>query len=98
MTDRNLQLACYGMSVAPNYPTNCRDITDSVLRDFCYSVASWGSSANCSGVTNADDKALCKALTYRNKSYCAGIANANDRWFCYGAASRTNSYCANIVY
>ncbi|HEV8580544.1 MAG TPA: hypothetical protein VGX68_15870 [Thermoanaerobaculia bacterium] len=98
MTDRNLQLACYGMSVAPNYPSNCRDITNAELRDFCYSVASWGSQGSCSGVTNAADKALCQALTYRNTSYCASIANANDRWFCYGTASRTNSYCGNIVY
>lgn len=98
MTDRNLQLACYGMSVAPNYPSNCYDITDAQLRNFCYSVASWGSQGSCSGVTNAADKALCQALTYRNTSYCASIANANDRWFCYGTASRNNSYCANIVY
>ncbi|MDX1997187.1 MAG: hypothetical protein SF066_05665 [Thermoanaerobaculia bacterium] len=98
MTDRNLQLACYGMSVAPNYPSNCFDITDAQLRNFCYSVASWGSQGSCSGVTNAADKALCQALTYRNTSYCASIANANDRWFCYGTASRNNSYCANIVY
>jgi hypothetical protein len=98
MTDRNMQLACYGMSVAPNYPSNCRDITDAGLRDFCYSVASWGSQGSCSGVTNAADKALCQALTYQNTSYCASIADANDRWFCYGTASRNNSYCANIVY
>jgi hypothetical protein len=98
MTDRNLQLACYGMSVAPNYPSNCRDITDPGLQDFCYSVSSWGSWANCSGVSNPADKALCQALTYRNSSYCASITNANDRWFCYGTASHTNSYCGNIVY
>lgn len=98
MTDRNLQLACYGMSVAPNYPSNCRDITDAGLRDFCYAVSSWGSSANCSGVSGTADKALCQALTYRNSSYCASISNANDRWFCYGVSSRTNSYCGNIAY
>ncbi|HEY3053388.1 MAG TPA: hypothetical protein VGK04_08370 [Thermoanaerobaculia bacterium] len=97
MTDRNLQLACYGMSVAPNYPSNCRDISDASMRDFCYSVSSWGTWANCSGVSNAQERALCQALTYRNSSYCASITNANDRWFCYGAASHTNSYCGNIV-
>lgn len=96
MTDRNLQLACYGMSVAPNYPSNCRDITDAGLRDFCYSVASWGSSASCSGVANAADQALCQALTYRNTSYCGSISNLDDRAFCNGVASRTSSYCNSI--
>jgi hypothetical protein len=97
LTDRNLQLACYGMSVAPSYPSNCRDITDPGMRDFCYSVASYGSQGSCSGVANPSEKALCQALTYRNASYCNGIGNANDRWFCSGVASGVNSYCGNIV-
>jgi hypothetical protein len=98
MTDRNLQLSCYGMTVAPNYPSNCRDINDLVLQDFCYSVSSWGSWANCSGVSEPATAALCQALTWRNSSYCGSIGDANDRWFCTALASQTNSYCANIEY
>ncbi|HYO11613.1 MAG TPA: hypothetical protein VE685_00270 [Thermoanaerobaculia bacterium] len=37
MTDRNLQLACYGMSI--DYGSNCRDITDPNMRMFCYGVS-----------------------------------------------------------
>ncbi|HEV2854934.1 MAG TPA: CRTAC1 family protein [Thermoanaerobaculia bacterium] len=98
MIDRNLQLACYGMSVAPNYVSNCDTITDPELRDFCYSVASWGRWGSCSGVSNPETRSLCQALTYRDSSYCAGITNANDRWFCYGTSSRTTSYCESIVF
>lgn len=96
MNDRNLQLACYGMAFAPNYPSNCRDITDAGLRDFCYSVASWGSSGTCSGVANAADKALCQAMMNRNGGFCTSIANANDRAFCYGVSTRNSSYCSTI--
>lgn len=93
MTDRNLQLACYGMSVAPNYPSNCRDITDPGLQDFCYSVSSWGTWANCQGVDNGADKALCQALTYRNSAYCANITAFIDRSFCYAVTTHNYSYC-----
>jgi hypothetical protein len=96
MTDRNLQLACYGMAFAPNYPSNCRDITDAGLRDFCYSVSSWGSWANCSGVSNPPDKALCQAMMNRNGGFCTTIGNANDRAFCYGVSTRNSSYCSSI--
>src|SRR3954464_4014153 len=78
MTNRNLQLTCFGLAFAPNFPSNCRDITDSGLRDFCFSAASWGAEANCSGVTDVADHALCQALTYRDSSYCVAITNAND--------------------
>jgi PKD repeat protein len=96
MTDRNLQLACYGMAFAPDFPSNCRDITVPGLQDFCYSVSSWGSWANCSGVSNAADSALCKALTYRDSSYCATITSVADRQFCYGVSSHDSSYCGAL--
>lgn len=99
MTNRNLQLACYGMSVAPAYPSNCRDITAYGLKDFCYSVSSGGTLANCSSVNNIPaENALCKALVSKNIVDCYSIANANDRWFCYGIATQTSSFCAYIVY
>lgn len=98
MTDRNLQLACYGMALAPSYPSNCRDITHAGLQDFCYSVSSWGSWASCSVVSDPAEKGLCQGLTYRDASFCAAIGNNNDRWFCYGTSSQTPAYCNNIVF
>ncbi|HTG35489.1 MAG TPA: PIG-L family deacetylase [Thermoanaerobaculia bacterium] len=96
MTDRNLQLACYGMAAAPSFPTNCRDITDAQMRSFCYGVASWGSYPDCANVTDANTRALCNGMALRSGSYCAGITNANDRQFCYGVSTHNNTYCATI--
>lgn len=97
MTDRNLQLTCYGLAFAPNFPSNCRDITDAGLRDFCFSAASWGAEANCSGVTDVADHALCQALTYRDSSYCSAITNANDQQFCNAVSIHDSSYCGVIA-
>src|SRR3954463_2063380 len=96
MTDRNLQLTCYGLAFAPNFPSNCRDITDSGLRDFCFSAASWGSQGNCSGVTDVTDHALCQAMTFRDSSYCAAITNANDRAFCNAVSVHDSSFCGAV--
>jgi hypothetical protein len=102
MTDRDLQLACYGMSIAPYYPSNCDDIDNTIaygLQNFCYSVSSGGTWANCSGVNNVPaENALCRALVSKNIGDCYSIGNANDRWFCYGIATQTSSFCAYIVY
>jgi hypothetical protein len=97
MTDRNLQLTCYGLAFAPNFPSNCRDITDAGLRDFCFSAASWGTQGTCSLVSDSADHALCQALTYRDSSYCAAIANANDRQFCLAVSVHDSSPCAAIA-
>lgn len=97
MTDRNLQLTCYGMAFAPNFPSNCRDITDSELRDFCFSAASWGTQGNCSLVSDPSDHALCQALTYRDSSYCAAITNANDLRFCNAVSIHDSSYCGAVL-
>jgi len=97
MTNRNLQLTCFGLAFAPNFPSNCRDITDAGLRDFCFSAASWGDQGTCSLVSDAADHALCQALTFRDSSYCAAIANANDRQFCLAVSVHDNSFCAAIA-
>jgi hypothetical protein len=39
MTDRNMQLACYGIAFAPNFPSNCRDITNPQMQAFARPVA-----------------------------------------------------------
>lgn len=97
MTNRNLQLTCFGLAFAPNFPSNCRDITDAGLRDFCFSAASWGTQGTCSLVSDPADHALCQALTYRDSSYCAVIANANDRQFCLAVSVHDSSPCAAIA-
>ncbi len=46
VTDRNLQLSCFGIAFAPNFPTNCRDITNPQMQAFCYGVSSGGPMAH----------------------------------------------------
>ena len=96
MTNRNLQLTCFGLAFAPNFPSNCRDITDPGLRDFCFSASSWGTEANCSGVTDAADHALCQAMTFRDSSFCATITNDNDRQFCLAVSVHDSSFCGAV--
>jgi hypothetical protein len=95
MTIRNLQLSCYGMSFAPNFPSNCRDITDVNLQLFCYGVSGWDSSF-CTNIPDTGTRLLCLAMSTRTSSYCSGINNPNDQQFCYGVSDHDNSYCWNI--
>jgi hypothetical protein len=99
MSDRNLQLSCYGMAArywSPNYPSNCYDITNTDLRNFCYGVSTPATSY-CASVANANSRQLCYAMATANSSYCSSISVPNDRWFCYGVSTHVNSYCGNIV-
>src|SRR4029079_8681916 len=51
------------MSVAPNFPSNCRDITDAQMRSFCYGVSSWGSLRDCNNVTDPNTRAFCFGMS-----------------------------------
>jgi hypothetical protein len=98
MTDRNLQLSCFGISAAPQFPTNCRDITNPQMQAFCYGVSSGGTNPapNCSTVTDPDTRALCNGMALHDVSQCNSISNSNDRQFCLGVSSHNNSFCASI--
>jgi hypothetical protein len=95
MTDRNLQLACYGMALAPSYPSNCRDITDANLQRFCYGVAGYDTS-QCAALADPNTRQLCDAMATNNSGYCGSITTANGRQLCYGLSAHTSSYCAGI--
>jgi hypothetical protein len=99
MTDRNLQLSCYGMALAPQFPSNCRDITNPQMQAFCYGVSSGGSNAytpNCSALVDADTRALCNAMALNDSSYCSSINDSTDRQFCRGVSAQSPSECAPI--
>lgn len=98
VTDRNLQLSCFGIAFAPNFPSNCRDITNPQMQSFCYGVSSGGSpvTPNCSTVADPDTRALCNGLALHDASQCSAISSANDRQFCLGVATRTASQCSTI--
>jgi hypothetical protein len=98
MTDRNMQLACYGIAFAPNFPSNCRDITNPQMQAFCYGASSGNTNPppNCNDVANADTRALCLGMSLHDSTQCSSIANHNDRQFCLGVSSHDNSNCASI--
>jgi len=98
VTDRNLQLSCFGIAFAPNFPSNCRDITNPQMQSFCYGVSSGGSPStpNCSTVADPDARALCNGMALHDTSQCSNISNANDRQFCLGVAGHDGSQCSTI--
>lgn len=98
MTDRNMQLACYGIAFAPNFPSNCRDITNPQMQAFCYGASSGNTNPppNCNDLANADTRALCMGMSLHDPTQCSSIANRNDRQFCLGVSSHDNSNCASI--
>lgn len=98
MTDRNLQLSCFGIAAEPQFPTNCRDISNPQMQAFCYGVSSGGTNPapNCSNVVDADSRALCNGMALHDSSQCNSISNTNDRLFCQGVSSHNNSFCSSI--
>ena len=98
MTDRNMQLACYGIAFAPNFPSNCRDISNPQMQAFCYGASSGNTNPppNCNNLANADTRALCLGMSLHDPTQCSSIANHNDRQFCLGVSSHDNSNCASI--
>lgn len=92
ITDRDLQLTCYGMAFAPNFPSNCRDIADANLQRFCYSASSYSSSL-CNDIPDANTRLLCFAMSNRSSSFCANITERNDQKFCMGVSLHDVSYC-----
>jgi hypothetical protein len=98
MTDRNMQLACYGIAYAPNFPSNCRDITNPQMQAFCYGASSGNaiSPPNCNDVVDSDAHSLCLGMAWHDPSQCNSIPGYNDRQFCLGVSSHNNSNCAGI--
>jgi hypothetical protein len=95
--NRNLQLACYGMSAAPNFPSNCDSITDPQMQYYCFGVSGGSTlSSNCDRLLNADMRAQCKGISLHNPPSCSSIINTNDRLFCQGVASRSQMPCHSI--
>jgi len=98
ITDRNLQLSCYGISVKPNFPSNCRDITDVDMKQFCYGAAGVANTdlGQCTSISARNTQLLCYAMNDSISSNCNDITNANDRNFCLGVSAHNTSYCASI--
>jgi hypothetical protein len=96
--DRNLQLACYGMSMKPNYPSNCRDITDVNMRNLCYAASGAVTTdiGYCTPITWRNTQLLCFALNNNVSSNCWDITVPNDRNFCFAVSGHTPVDCGQI--
>lgn len=98
ITDRNLQLSCYGMAFKPNFPSNCNDITDLDMKQFCFGASgvSMTDLNKCTPISARNTQLLCYAMNDFITSNCDSISNNNDRQFCRGVSGHNSAACATI--
>jgi hypothetical protein len=85
---RDEQLACFGISVAPDFPSNCRDITDFNDQQMCFGVSS-RSQNPCFNITDRNLQLACFGISVAPDfpSNCRDITDSDMRNFCFGVAS-----------
>ena len=95
---RDQQLACYGISVAPNFPTNCRDITDFDDKQMCFGL-SQKSQTPCQSIQDRNLQLACfgMAVTPSFPSNCDSITDPQLKNFCYGLSGKGSSFCNNLT-
>lgn len=95
---RDEQLACFGMAVAPNFPSNCTDIVDSDDRQMCLGMSS-RSTDPCSAITDWNLRQACLGMArgpWNQSTACNNISNFDMQKFCT-AYSQLNSALCNQV-
>jgi hypothetical protein len=95
---RDEQLACFGISVAPNFPSNCRDITDFNDQQMCFGVSS-RSQDPCRNITDRNLQLACFGISVAPNfpSNCRDITDSDMRNFCFGVASGGAMSNCNLV-
>lgn len=96
---RDQQLACYGISVAPNFPTNCTDIVNTNDKQMCFGL-SQRSQSSCSSITDRNLRLACFGMSVSPSfpSNCRDITDPQMQNFCYGVASGGSmSNCNNLT-
>ncbi|HEV7676687.1 MAG TPA: kelch repeat-containing protein [Candidatus Angelobacter sp.] len=85
---RDQQLACYGISVAPNFPSNCRDITDFNDKQMCSGMSQL-SQTPCQSMTDRNLQLACYGMSVAPNfpSNCRDITDPQMQNFCYGVSS-----------
>ena len=95
---RDQQLACYGISVAPNFPSNCRDISDANDQQMCYGLSELSQSP-CTTITDRNLQLACYGMSVAPNfpSNCRDITDPQMQNFCYGVSSGGSlSNCNNV--
>jgi hypothetical protein len=96
---RDQRLACDGISVAPNFPTNCDDITDPDDKQMC-SGLSKKSQTPCMTIQDRNLQLACFGMSVRPSfpSNCRDITDPQLQNFCYGVSSNGSmSNCNNLT-
>jgi hypothetical protein len=85
---RDQQLACFGISVAPNFPTNCRDITDPDDKQMCFGL-SQKSQDPCKTIQDRNLQLACFGMSVAPNfpTNCRDITDPQLQAFCYGVSS-----------
>jgi hypothetical protein len=97
-TPRDQQLACYGISVAPNFPTNCRDISDPDDQNMCYGLSE-NSQTPCGSIQDRNLQLACYGMSVAPNfpTNCRDITDPQLQNFCYGVSSNGSlSNCNNV--
>ncbi len=97
---RDEQLACYGISVAPNFPTNCRDITNADDQNMCYGMSE-KSQTPCMSIVDTNLKLACYGMSVAPQfpTNCRSITDPEMQAYCYGVSSAQTTVpnCNNVV-
>jgi hypothetical protein len=99
---RDLQLACYGIAVAPAFPTNCNDISEANDKQMCSALSQY-SQTPCQTITDRNLQLACYGMALSPStppipSNCNDIADPQMKAFCYGVSSRgADPSCANLT-
>ena len=88
LTPRDQQLACFGISVAPNFPSNCRDITDFNDKQMCFGMSQL-SQDPCRSMTDRNLQLACFGMSIAPNfpSNCRDITDPQMQNFCFGVSS-----------
>jgi hypothetical protein len=96
---RDEQLACYGISVAPNFPSNCRDITNADDQNMCYGM-SQNSQTPCMSIVDPNLKLACYGMSVEPNfpTNCRDITDPQMQAYCYGVSSaqQMSPNCNNV--
>lgn len=96
---RDEQLACYGISVAPNFPSNCTDITNPDDQNMCFAMSE-NSQTPCMSIQDPNLKLACFGMSVAPQfpTNCRDISDPAMQAFCYGVSSAQTTVpnCNNL--
>jgi hypothetical protein len=96
---RDQQLACYGIAFAPNFPTNCTDISDPDDKQMCFGM-SQNQQSPCTTIQDRNLQLACYGMSTapNNPTNCRDITDPQLQNFCYGVSSSGSmSNCNNLT-